>query len=250
MTPPLPARGVMPVILAGGLGSRLAPVLPHTPKVLAQGGGRPFITHLLDQLHAGGFTRALIATGHRGEEVARALGTRCRGVELEYSREERPLGTGGALRLALERTPAPWLLVLNGDSLVELALDAFVRWGLEGRERVPAPSPVAALAAVRVGDGQRYGRLELDPAGGVLGFVEKGAGNGPAWINAGVYLLGREVVATLPLGEPRSLERELLPPLVGHGLRALRCPGRFLDIGTPDAYAALAGFLAALGPPP
>src|SRR5215470_6441682 len=104
------------LILAGGRGTRLEGELRGVPKVLAPVAGRPFLAWLLDQLVEFGFRDAVLCTGHMAEMVESNFG-KCFGpLELHYSREAFPLGTGGALRLAAERTDSDLVLALNGDS--------------------------------------------------------------------------------------------------------------------------------------
>ena len=114
-------------ILAGGFGTRLRQVVADRPKALAEILGRPYIYHLLDRLADCGLTRAVLCTGHMADMLEAALGGSYRGLTLRYSREDEPLGTGGALALALSRHPSPLALVINGDSLIEADLRSFMR---------------------------------------------------------------------------------------------------------------------------
>jgi NDP-sugar pyrophosphorylase family protein len=226
------------VILAGGRGTRLRSVLPHQPKVMAEFHGRPFLAYLLDQLVAGGVQKVVLCTGYRGEEIRTRLGDAYGPVPLTYSHEDEPLGTGGALRLALPVLDSDPVMVMNGDSLIEADLQDFLAWFL-GR---PA---AAALLLTRVEDTARFGRVEVAGDGSITNFQEKGV-PGPGWINAGVYLLKK---AVLELMEPRrflSLEGDLLPTLVGQGLYGQRVAGKFIDIGTPESYAEGVEFLRRL----
>jgi NDP-sugar pyrophosphorylase family protein len=228
--------GIEAVVLAGGLGTRLAARVPDRPKVLAEVRGRPFLTFVLDQLAAAGVERAVICTGYRAEQVEGAFGARHGSLALSYSREAEPLGTGGALRLALERLTGDPLLVLNGDSYVDHDLEEFL-----AAHR--ALGGAGTLLLTEVADSGRYGRVELDPGGRLAAFLEKSAG-GRGWINAGVYLLGRALLEGIPAGRKLSLERDILPRWVPLGLFGHQTRGRFIDIGTPESYAAAERFFA------
>ena len=230
-------RGFTAMVLAGGLGSRLAPVVADRPKPMALVDGEPFLARLLDQLAAAGCRRAILCTGHLGDRIEREMGREHAGVELVHSREAAPLGTGGALRLALPLLLDEAALVLNGDSYCDLALDAFVAWA---RARGGAPS----LVAVHVDDAARFGRLRLATDGSVLGFEEKAGGGSGGDVNAGIYWLPRRLLALLPPNVPVSLERQVLPELVVAGLAAFRTGEPFLDIGTPEAYGRCEAFFA------
>ena len=171
-----------------------------------------------------------------------ALGVSYRGLTLRYSREDAPLGTGGALALALARHPSPLALVINGDSLIEADLRAFMEWFAQR----PARGEAGALLLAHVAEASRYGRVAVDCAGAVTGFVEKGQ-SGPGFISAGVYLLRPESLEGLQPGRAASMEQDVFPALAAAGrLCALETRARFLDIGTPESYAEAGRFL--LGP--
>jgi NDP-sugar pyrophosphorylase family protein len=218
-------------ILCGGLGSRLRSVVADRPKALAPVGGRPFLTYLLDQLAAAAVGEVVLLTGYRADQVYDALGPTYAGMSLLYSEEPTPLGTGGALRLALPCLSGRTVLLLNGDSFCDVDLPAFRAF----HRRHAAD---ASLVLARARDTSRFGRVRTGPGGRVWGFEEKGSAPGGGWINAGVYLLDRGLVEELPPGRPASLEREAFPAWAAAGrLHGFRCPGRFLDIGTPTSYA-------------
>ena len=229
--------GVTALVLAGGLGTRLRPVVADRPKALVEVNGRPFITFLLDQLAAAGLRRAILCTGYLGEQVRASLGERYAGLALGYSHEPQPLGTAGALRLALPQTDSAQVLVLNGDSYCQVDLPAFWAW----HHTRPA---AASLLLTQVPDTRRYGRVERDAHDAVTGFVEKSAAAGPGWISAGLYLLARQLLTEIPAGRAVSIEREVFPAWVGRGLYGCPLGGRFLDFGTPEALAELPAFFA------
>lgn len=241
-------------ILAGGAGLRLRSVLADRPKVLAPIGGQPFLQILLDHLAAAGLRRAVICTGYLGHQVERTLGQTHRSLSLSYSLEPQPLGTAGALRHALRLLTSDPVLVLNGDSYVDIDLRRFLlqhlAWGASG-----------SVALTYVSDVARYGRVQMTDSGVITRFDEKVSGplispNGgrhgvdcsrvdppeeviteEGWVNAGVYLLSQRVLASIPRGRAVSLEYETLPGWIGRGLCGFPVAGRFLDIGTPRSYA-------------
>lgn len=219
MAQPLPLTGA--VILAGGLGTRLAGVVDK-PKVLAEVAGRPFLEILLAQLRGAGVTNVLLCTGHRAAEFSQFLR---KGVR--ESREPEPRGTGGALRHALAELPERFF-VLNGDSYCDADLQALAAFHVEKRA-------AATLLCAHVHDTARFGAVVLDGDGRVQRFEEKGP-SGPGAINAGVYVIEREVVAAIPAGRAVSLERETFPSLLGR-LFGVAVDARFIDIGTPESFA-------------
>ncbi|MBI4806801.1 MAG: nucleotidyltransferase family protein [Desulfovibrio sp.] len=221
---------VTAIILAGGLGTRLRQAIPDRPKALAHVAGRPFLDYILDWLTDSGITQAVLCTGHMADMVQQHYGDRHGDLHLAYSREETPLGTGGALRLAAPLVRTDLALVLNGDSFVEADLREFADWFHERKARV-------GILAVAVQDASRFGRLVLDREGAVQAFLEKEPDAGPGDINSGVYLMERDVLSHLSPATPLSLEHDVFPALIGQGLYAYTAQGRFLDIGTPASYA-------------
>ena len=100
-------------ILAGGQGTRLRPVLADRPKVLAEVMGRPFLSYLLDQLSSAGARKVILCTGYMGDMVQEVYGGTYKSLHLLYSREDEPLDTGGALRLALPLIDSDCVLVMK-----------------------------------------------------------------------------------------------------------------------------------------
>jgi D-glycero-alpha-D-manno-heptose 1-phosphate guanylyltransferase len=191
--------------------------------------GRPFITRLLDQLADSGIRRVVLCTGYLADVVRNELGDIFRGMQLLYSVEESPLGTGGALRHASDLLAGDTLLVLNGDSYCHCSIGGFsAGWAASGDR--------AGMALVRVDDVSRFGAVLTNDSCRVESFIEKGCGAGPGWINAGMYLLSADLVRGIEADRPVSLEREVIPRLVADGLFGYHCPGPFIDIGIPEEY--------------
>ncbi|HEX2244456.1 MAG TPA: nucleotidyltransferase family protein [Gammaproteobacteria bacterium] len=224
-------------MLAGGRGTRLLPVVSDRPKTLAEIHGRPFLHYLLDQLSTAGCSRVVLCTGHLGEQIERGIGKRYRNLQISYSRETRPLGTGGALRLALPHLMSDPVLVMNGDSFCATDLRSFWDWHC-GR------GSQATMLLVEVPNTKRYGSVKINADGAVTEFVEK-KHDGTGLINAGVYLLSRQVIDSIPDGTV-SLEHDIFPALMSHPLYGYQERGRFLDIGTPEDFAAAEEFFAAI----
>ena len=224
--------GVRALVLAGGLGTRLRPVVPDLPKVLAPVAGVPFLAHVLGWLQRWGVREVVLCLGYRAEQViAAAPGLAAPDQRLHFSVEPEPRGTAGALRLA-RGWAGERVLVLNGDSLPALDLGAMVAAHL-------ARGCPGTLAAARVPDGTRYGTLEVADDGRVRAFRAAGT-PGPALVNAGVYLLEPAGWPHLEAGD--SLERDVLPRMAAAGaLAAFAGDVGFADMGTPEGYRLIAG---------
>ncbi len=219
------------VLLVGGIGTRLQPVLPATPKPLAPVGDAPFLQLLVRQLRSQGIRRLVMCTGHLADQVEKEFSDGHKwDVAIAYSKESRPLGTAGALKFAeCYLTQASDFLVMNGDSFLELDFRELIRFH---RER----DGLISMAVRRVRDAARYGTVQLDKQNRVLGFREKMGAPVPGIVNGGVYMFKRAILQHIPDG-PASLEKDVFPRLLEHGVYALEQQGMFIDIGTPEDYA-------------
>jgi len=226
------------VVLCGGLGTRLAGIAGPLPKAMVSVAGRPFLEWLIAGLRAEGVTRLVLATGYRAEPIRAHFGDGAGvGVQIRYSHETAPLGTGGALRQALAAVNGEHLLVVNGDTYTRIPVADMLAMQLRN-------SAQATLLAVRAPERGRYGGLEVSDDGRVIAFREKSTAGGEGWISAGAYLIARSAVEKIPPDRPVSLETELLPSLVGRGLFAVASGAPFIDIGTPESYRQAASIVS------
>lgn len=217
------------IVLAGGFGTRLRGVVDNVPKPLAPVAGRPFLAWMLDRLAAAGMRRCILATGHMADAVERVIGRRWQGMDIVYSVESEPLGTGGAVRLAAAQLRDRSAHVLNGDTWLMYAPQALER---AARER----GAMIGMALANVDDVGRYGAVECDSHGMVAGFREKGE-HGAGMINAGCYFLDDAALVALPSQAAFSFEREVLEPSVLAGrVAGFAETAEFIDIGVPEDY--------------
>lgn len=217
------------IVLVGGLGTRLRSVVGDVPKPLAPVGGRPFLVWLLDRLADAGLRSVILATGYRGDLVRRAIGREWRGLHIDYSHEEAPRGTGGAIRLAAPRIGGAGAHVFNGDTFLDYNIDAM-------QQLVDGSGARIGMALAAVPDVARYGAVEHGD-GYATAFSEKGT-HGPGHINAGCYYLPAATLHGLPATESFSFEQDvLLPAVLRRHVAVLAETSRFIDIGVPDDYA-------------
>ncbi|MHC9063245.1 sugar phosphate nucleotidyltransferase [Nitrospira sp. CMX1] len=228
------------VILAGGLGTRLRSVVSDLPKPMAPIGGRPFLEYQLDYWISQGIGRFVLSVGYRYEAITGHFGSQYKGIPLEYAVEERPLGTGGGLLLAVEKLDQgqPFLL-LNGDTYFEAdwtVLDAFAvehdaDW---------------CFSLFRTSEKGRYMGIEMSAQGRITS-LKSGVEQGPRLANGGVYWVHpRALSGAWRLGEKISLEDDLFPHALAAGRRLFgrEFRGTFIDIGVPDDYHRAPSLLA------
>lgn len=218
------------IILAGGYGTRLRSAVPDIPKVLAPVAGRPFLVHVLGFLEQNGFSRVILAVGYRRDEITSAFGMNFRKLKLDYSVEEQPLGTGGAVWSASH-------LITTGQNFFVLNGDTYAAVDIEAMERSMSEQEADLVMTVRsMEDTKRYGLVDVNDEGLVRGFHEKAAGSA-GLINAGVYLIRHDLPRRFPFAGAFSLETDLLQARCSSlRIAALPTHGYFVDIGVPDDY--------------
>lgn len=227
------------IVLAGGYGTRLASIVQNTCKPMAPVAGEPFLRRVLDQLDAAGFARVVIADGYRREQIEEYFMGTYRGLEVDYSSEDSPLLTGGAVKKALTVCELPEVFVLNGDTWLDVdftAMEAALR---------EHPEAECCIAAKRMRAFDRFGILDVENDGIIRSFREK-ASCDEGVINGGVYLVRRNALE----GSPKvfSLENDWFREVVREEkLIACEAEGDFIDIGVPQDYERAQSLFARKG---
>lgn len=192
--------------------------------------GRPFLTYLLEQCRQQGVPEVILSVGYKWEAIQQYFGSSYHGMPLHYAVETDPLGTGGALRLAMQQAAADDYLVLNGDSFFDVSLQALSLFHASHRS-------VLTLALKEMTDFERYGKVETDLQGRILSFHEKGP-CASGLINTGIYVVNRRWLQGQPLPERFSFEQDLMEKGVDQfPFFAQPQSGYFIDIGIPHDYA-------------
>jgi mannose-1-phosphate guanylyltransferase len=197
------------IVLAGGLGMRLRPLTDDRPKALIHVKGRPISEYQVEWLmKEGGVDGVTFACGYKWERLKDHFGANFHGVPIDYSVEEEPLGTGGAIKRALAtKDPGDLVVVANGDIITDLPLKRMI----DAHRQAGELSASMLVVPYR----SRFGVVKIDKLKMVRAFDEKPAFP-DVWINGGVYLLNtKKVLRNLP--EKGDIERETFPKLVTHG---------------------------------
>lgn len=222
------------IIIAGGSGTRLRPLTYNTPKPMVPLFNKPFLRYQLELLKRHGVTEVVINLHYLSEVIQDAFGDGSElGMKIQYSFEEKPMGTAGAVKLAEPFFGDEPLLVFNGDILTDLDLGALLAFHRE-------KSAKATITMIRVGDPTAYGLIFTEEDGRVRRFLEK-----PSWdeatvdtVNAGIYVLEPEVFRYVPQNEAYSFERGLFPLLLqlDQPVYGMVTNAYWLDIGSPQKY--------------
>ena len=217
-------------MLAGGQGTRLRSIIRDLPKPMADVAGRPFLWWLMTRLNEQCVGRVILAVGYKSAVIQDYFGNSLDGMKISYCVESEPLGTGGAMKLALERASEAQVIVLNGDTYADVSFRELVsRFDLAGAD--------LAVAVMYLNDVMRYGAIAIDEKSNTItGFDEKqrlAAG----YINAGIYCLRRDIFVKYSAPAKFSFEQDFLPKRLGT-LRAIAVKGvrAFIDIGVPGDY--------------
>jgi D-glycero-alpha-D-manno-heptose 1-phosphate guanylyltransferase len=215
------------IVLAGGFGTRLRQIVRDVPKPMAPVAGRPFLEILLGTLARKGFDRVVLSLGFMAEKISSHFGASFAGMVLDYVVEDQPLGTGGAIRLALEHGTVDHVFIFNGDTFLDLEVEQVERLWQQHRRPI--------IVGRSVPDTARYGRLLVNDER-VMGFAEKGM-LGSGLINAGCYVFARDQLHAFEAGLPFSLESDYLVQEVSRSrFDVFVTTGQFIDIGIPEDY--------------
>ena len=223
-------------ILCGGKGTRFRTVSENIPTALAPINGVPFLDLLLNDLVGQGCHRIILGTGYLSEQIESHIQQR---VDAEYliSREESPLGTGGAIRNALPIFQAEQILIINGDSFIAFSVQAFLKF-----HKIQLASASILLSSSTKGND--YGNVELGSNHRILSFKEKSGDSIAQFINAGVYCLNKDLIKRQQEGNA-SIEQDWLPEWLNkENIMGMVLKKPFYDIGTLERFEIAQQYLA------
>jgi len=224
-------------ILCGGKGKRLKKVSGNIPKPMIHIGKRPFLTILIDYLRRLGFKRFILGIGYKADSIKNYYKKhKIPGVEIVFSRENQPLGTGGAVKKAKRLIKSKVFLVLNGDSFSEFDAKNFIKFYKEKKAQI-------LILLRKVKNNQDYGSVTASKKLEIISFDEKPSCARNNFINGGIYLFNKSVFSKMPKDAKFSLERDFFPWMIGKGLYGYKQDGFFIDIGTPQRYFAAKKYL-------
>jgi D-glycero-alpha-D-manno-heptose 1-phosphate guanylyltransferase len=216
------------IILAGGKGTRLTEVVSDVAKPMAPINGKPFLWYLFQWLKIYPIEKVVLSTGYLSESISDYFGTSFGGIPIAYATEEKPLGTGGAIKFALSKTKENNLLIINGDTYFPIDINSFYSFHCDNNY-------LFSIALKHMLNFSRYGSVVCKD-NTILKFNEK-KNCREGLINAGVYLINREYFNSKQVPEVFSLEKHIMEKDAGSGIiKGKIFDNVFVDIGIPGDY--------------
>ncbi|MDO8601745.1 MAG: sugar phosphate nucleotidyltransferase [bacterium] len=226
------------IILAGGKGTRMPESEKHRPKLMANImgaprametiGEKPMLQHQIEWAERQGFKNIILSLGYMADQIIAWLKEQ-KLSHIRYVVEDKPLGTGGALKLAAQGITAPFIAI-NGDDIADVNYAGLIRHGAEGKYNV--------VTGMEIGDARAYGLIECDEHKKICAFKEKDPTAVSGIVNIGHYYLKPEIFEGMP--EKFSMEYDLFPKLVAKGeLVLMKHMGNYwFGCGTPETLQA------------
>lgn len=213
------------IILCGGLSTRLGKTTQNLPKVLLRIGERTVLEWQLDLLHSAGVNEVILASGHLHDVLSAEVGNKCAGMTIRYAKEDKRLGTGGAIKNACRFVEEFPVFVLHGDILLK-------NISLSDMLNNLRPEMDGILLGIAVPDLTSYGEIVSDTQGRITEFREKQQVARPGCANAAVFLFNQSITEAFPKEDVFSIERDVFPFL--SKLYVHRVETEWIDIGVPE----------------
>lgn len=212
------------IILAGGFGTRLKGVVSDLPKPMAPIRGVPFLSYILNQLDNNGFTKVILAVGYMGDKIQEFYGLKYKNIDIAYSYEDSPLGTGGCVVKSLDLVDDKYVFIINGDTYFDIDFT-----------KLTQPKNVKIVCKY-INNVSRYGKVIFDKNHIVTAFMEKGT-NVPGYINGGIYYIYKNVFKSFIVKDKFSLEKDFFEKFIKQlNIEVYISEGYFIDIGIPEDY--------------
>ena len=215
------------IILAGGVGTRLKSVVGNVAKPMAPINETPFLEYILKNLKKNKITNVVLSVGYKWKTIESHFGSNFNGLDLRYSIEEEPLGTGGAIKKSIELISDDLFFIINGDTFFDLDLDQMMR-NFQNNSQL-------MLSLKLMYEFDRYGCVEVDNRGYVTAFKGKRFRKS-GYINGGIYLAKKSLFQNFNLPNKFSFEGFMEKNFLALNAHAKIFNGYFIDIGVPDDF--------------
>lgn len=214
------------IILCGGLGKRLRSVVSDRPKVLAEIGEKTFLDVVIENLQSQGLKNIILSVGYLKEQIKAHFYNKS-SIDIRFSEEDEPLGTGGALKKAGPLIRSDPFIVMNGDSICGINFRDFFKFHMDKKA-------LLSMVLVRSDSTRDFGTVIMNGSNRITGFKEKVSNSSESLVNAGIYLMRKDIFSYMPGRNCFSLEYDVFPNVVnGYGYLT---EGKLIDIGTPERY--------------
>jgi D-glycero-alpha-D-manno-heptose 1-phosphate guanylyltransferase len=216
------------IILAGGFGTRLRSIVNDVPKPMALVSNKPFLSYLLEYLSGYKINSVVLCTGYKHEKIEEYYSFSYKNTNIRYSVEETPLGTGGAIKQALQKVKSNSVIILNGDTLFNINLAEFIEYHHRLKSDI-------SVALKKLSNFDRYGSVILNGKR-IVGFEEKKY-KSSGYINGGVYILNKNILEQNELPYSFSFEKQILETCTKElYINGYKSNEYFIDIGIPEDY--------------
>jgi NDP-sugar pyrophosphorylase family protein len=221
------------IILAGGIGSRLGNIVKDTPKPFLKVNGNPFILKIVERLVSQGIKDIIFCLGYKPQKIIDFFGDGSRwGIKVSYVIEDKLMGTAGAIRGTYKKISKSSVIVLNGDSFCYFDIpNLFKKHRLNNAD--------ATLSVIRTDKVEKYGLILFNKNMKINEFIEKPKENKKKinYINAGVYIIKKNLIKKIDNTKPVSLEKDFFPKILNRNLQVFILKNKkFIDIGTPNSF--------------
>jgi len=218
------------IILAGGLGTRLQGVIKEIPKSMALINGRPFLEYQLSYLEHWRVERVILSVGYKSDVISNYFKNKYKSLEIDYSYEDEPLGTGGGIKKAFEKVKSEAALVFNGDTFFDVDLEKLNAFRKNNNADI-------LLVLRLVDDVKRFGTITNNKENLITDFCEKNNKSGKGYINGGIYFINKEYFQRFDLPEKFSIEKDFFENFhKSNKFYAFQSSSYFRDIGIPEDY--------------
>ena len=216
------------IVLVGGLGTRLRSVVNDRPKPMADFNGQPFLSFLLSYLQRSGIERVILSAGYKASYIKQNLNSNVNNMSVSIIEESEPLGTGGAVKNAVDMIQGERFFVLNGDSFCHCDLSQ-----LELQHQ--SSGAQITMLMTQVDDASAFGTVNVGQDNRLIAFKEKSSLKEPGLVNSGVYLFETTLAKHFPFTRKFSLEHDFFPKVLSQ-IGSFKVDSPLFDIGTPSSY--------------
>jgi|SRR3989338_2335079 len=214
------------IILCGGLGKRLRKVINDRPKPMAAINKRPFLDILIAYLRNFGFRYFILSIGYKAENIKEYYNKK-KTLNIRFSEEKTPLGTGGAFKMAQAFIRSNSFLVMNGDSFCNVNLNKFLKFHIQ-------KNALASIVLVKDRQNKDCGRVKVLSSNQIAFFKEKTESTNDSLVNVGIYMFKKDIFSLMPKDKKFSLEYDFFPKITKERFLGYLTNSILLDIGTPE----------------